>query len=272
MRGYPDFIGDGHGNVNTHTAYVAYMEGTMADSGQDWRQYCNTWDIHIAAVNLKEYANRMQVLPDGHIVTQDTLEPYREAHKEYNELLCGIHRLNADPAADKIGEALDGVSEDFAVARAVSDYRAVPNDTTAYFRAGYTNQALYVFVEVKDAVMQDSDCVSLVVDEKRYAEQTSEVLKINVFRNGTVETTDGDGNAVENVQTVFKNSSDGYTVQVRIPWRFRTSFAQYEGFGFDCYVFDDSANKDFKSLIAWNDCHASYDYRKAGELYFMDKE
>ena len=272
VRGYPDFVGDGEGNVSSYTFYVAYMEGTMADAGQDWRQYCNTWDIHIAAVNLKEFANRTQVLPDGHVLTQKTLEPYREGHKEYEELLCGIHKLDKDPSVDKISEALGGISEEFAVARAVSDYRAVPNSTTASFRAGYTQEALYVSVEVRDASSQDSDCISLLLDEKRYAQQASEVLKINVFRNGAVETVDGEGNAVENVQIKFENAQNGYTAQIKIPWRFRTSFAQYEGFGFDCYVFDNSASTDFKSLIAWNDCHASYDYRKAGELYFMDKE
>lgn len=271
VRCYPDFISDGHGNVNTHTFYVAYMEGTMADSGQDWRQYSNTWDIHIAAVNPKEFGNRTQVLPDGHVVTQNTIAPYRETHKEYADLLCGIHKLNGGPKVDGTCDDLYGVSETFSVSRAVSDYRAVPNDTTANFRMGYTEQALYIFIEVKDSFMHESDSVFCLIDEKRYAEEPSQVTNIELQRNGAVTVSDGDGNPFSNAEVVVKDSAQGYTAEIRMQWRIRTSFAQYEGFGFDCYVFDNRESKDFKSLLAWNDCHASYDYRKAGEMYFMDK-
>lgn len=77
VRCYPDFVHDGTGCINDYTFYVAYMEGTMADAGNDWRQYANTWDIHISAVNLAFCENRTQVLPDGHVYTEDTIQPYR---------------------------------------------------------------------------------------------------------------------------------------------------------------------------------------------------
>lgn len=269
VRCYPDFVSDGHGNVNTYTMYVAYMEGTMADSGNDWRQYSSTWDIHIAAVNLAPYANRTQVLPDGHVLTDETIVPYRAAHREYEELLVGIPRLASAPTVDGVKDDLYSAAAEYSVSRAVSDYRAVPNDTTARFYAGYTEEALYVLVEVQDALAHDSDVVSILLDEKRYAADGTEVVRVDAYRNGTVTVTDGAGTALDSAAEAKVVATDsGYIAEIRLPWRLRTSFDKYDGIGFDCYVFDNRDSTDFKSLIAWNDCHASYDYKRAGELYF----
>ena len=268
VRCYPDFVHDGTGCINDYTFYVAYMEGTMADAGNDWRQYANTWDIHISAVNLAFCENRTQVLPDGHVYTEDTIQPYRARHTEYEELIVGIPKLTAAPQIDGQGTEYAGAAEN-AVARNVSDYRAVPNSTTATFRAAYTEEALYVFVDVKDAQAHESDYISLLLDEKRFAETDAEVTMIDIFRDGRVVATDGEEAPVQGTEAKVVASADGYTAEVKIPWRLRTSFDAYEGIGFDCYVFDNGDSLDFKSLISWNDCHASYNYRLAGELYFL---
>ena len=69
-HGYPDFVCNPLGHVDTETVYCAYMEGKMADSGNDWRQYSATWDIHIAAFNPKEFANREIVLPNNRVYNE----------------------------------------------------------------------------------------------------------------------------------------------------------------------------------------------------------
>lgn len=268
VRGYPDFVGNGMGQVSDYTAYVAYMEGRMADAGNDWRQYSATWDIHIAAFNVSQYANRRQVLPNGRVYLEETIEVYRAAHEEYEERLQGVSLSESAPVIDGEKDALYDRAESLEIDRAVSDYRAVPGETTAKAYMTYTKEALYLFVDVKDKIAHDSDMVYLLLDEKRFASVPEEITNVEVCRSGKISATDGDSEDLSGIQAIVKTTNDGYRVEVMIPWRFKTTQEAYDSFGFDCYVYDNRDSNDFKSLLAWNDCHASYDIHKAGEVFF----
>lgn len=267
VRGYPDFISDGYGHVKTHTVYAAYMEGKMAESGNDWRQYAHTWDIHIAAFNPAEFAGRTMVLPDGNVYNSVTVTPYREAHTAYEEQLAGIPLINDVPSVDGEKDALYEEAAVLAVTRVVSNDRAVPGDISAKIYAAYNKTYLYFLIEVKDLSVNESDVTYVMIDEKRFAEDPSEICNVTATRSGA-EVTDGNSSGIAGVITAVKKTAQGYNVEVKMPWRYKTVQNPLDTIGFDCFVYNDRASTDYKSIVAWNDVHASYDVRNAGELYF----
>ena len=267
VRGYPDFVGNGMGHVNSHTVYASYMEGKMADTGNDWRQYANTWDIHFAAVNVAEFANRTKVLPNGKILNNETIAGYRDKHEPYEDRLTGISRT-ATPLT------IDGnLDEEYANATVLNVDRvscsecAVPGDIKAKVYVTYDDTGLYLFVEVEDGTTDPSDMVYLLFDEKRYATDPAEILNVTASRNEVVFT-DGNSATVGGCRGYVKHTEKGYNVEVKLPWRYKTTLEAYDSFGFDCFVYNMRESAEYKSLITWSDYLASYNIQKAGELFF----
>ena len=267
VRGYPDFIGDGYGHVNSHTVYVSYMEGKMADTGNDWRQYAHTWDIHFAAFNVAEYANRTMVLPNGRILNNDTMDSYREKHEPYEDRLVGISRAEVAPVLDGELDELYQSSTVLNVDRVSCSECAVPGDISAKTYVAYDDTGLYVFVEVTDSTADASDTVYLLFDEKRFAADPAEIVNVTATRRELVFT-DGNSATLESCQGRVKVTEKGYNVEVKLPWRYKTAIEAYDSFGFDCFVYNMRESAEYKSLITWADYLAGYDIHKAGELYF----
>ena len=145
--------------------------------------------------------------------------------------------------------------------------KAIPGDISAKARVTYTADALYVFVEVTDGTRQSSDMVYVLVDEKRYATENSEIFNVEAYRNGA-RITDGNGEAIEGAEACVKVTSTGYNVEIKMPWRYKTSIEAYDSFGFDCFVYNNRDSSEYKSLVTWSDYNAGYKIEKAGELYF----
>lgn len=267
VRGYPDFVGNGYGHVNSHTVYVSYMEGKMADTGNDWRQYAYTWDIHFAAFNLAQYANRTMVLPNGRILNTETMANYREKHEPYEDRLVGISRAETAPTLDGELDALYQSSTVLNVDRVSCSECAVPGDISAKAYVAYDDTGLYVFVEVTDSTADESDIVYLLFDEKRFATDAAEIVNVTATRR-EIAFTDGNSAVLENCQGRVKVTEKGYNVEVKLPWRYKTAIEKYDSFGFDCFVYNMRESAEYKSIITWSDYLASYDIQKAGELYF----
>ncbi len=269
VRGYPDFVGNGHGIVDTETAYVAYMEGRMADSGNDWRQYAYTWDIHIAAFNLPQYANRAMVLPNQTIIGDKALEPYRGAHVEYDHRLVGISKGAKNPVLDGLKDDLYDGATKLEIDRWVSERAAIPGSTTATAYVGYSSDYFYAFVEVNDSVVHEEggDHVIIGFNETMGVDNASELVYIKACREGVITVYDGDGNPVEGVIVGVERMNGKYTVEALIPWRYKTSFEAYDAVGFDVYVFDNANTPHYLSILAWNDFRLSGP-EAMGELYF----
>lgn len=267
VRGYPDFIGDGYGHVNSHTVYVSYMEGKMADTGNDWRQYAHTWDIHFAAFNVAEYANRTMVLPNGRILNNDTMDSYREKHEPYEDRLVGISMAETAPTLDGELDELYQSSTVLSVDRVSCSECAVPGDISAKTYVAYDDTGLYVFVEVIDSTADASDTVYLLFDEKRFAADPAEIVNVTATRR-ELAFTDGNSATLEDCQGRVKVTEKGYNVEVKLPWRYKTAIEVYDSFGFDCFVYNMRESAEYKSIITWADYLASYDIHKAGELYF----
>ena len=268
VRGYPDFVGNGEGHVTTHTVYVSYMEGTMADGGNDWRQYSHTWDIHIAAFNPAEFEKRTIVLPNGRIKTSETMKNYRTKHEEYEDRLVGIDKLASAPVADGEKDAVYENAVELSVDRTVCEQCAVPGDIYAKAYVGYTAEYFCVYLEVNDKTEDASDRIYMLLDEKRFATEAVELLNVEASRDGTVKVTDGDGNEIAGVKTGFKLTENGYAVEIVSPWRYKTTQTQHDSIGFDVYVFDNAASLEYKSVKAWSDFKIRYEKESAGELFF----
>lgn len=274
VRGYPDFVHDGKGCVNSHTVYAAYMEGRMADAGNDWRQYSHTWDIHIAMFNPAEFAKRTQVLPSGRVNGESTIAPYRLAHITYENKLESITELDGKPEINGERDSVYNSAQALKVDRTVCEDYAVPGKTTAEIRASYTVEALYVIVEVKDDT-KNEDYISVILDEKV---QGSKAYYIEAKRDGgevaTKITELSDRNTPltdTGIEVAVKEIDNGWNMEIKMPWIYKSSLEAYDTVGFDCYVFDNWGGGEYKSTIAWNDWKTRYNNKNLGELYFAEE-
>lgn len=269
VHGYPDFVADEYGHTQGYTLYAAYMEGKAADAGNDWRQYSATWDIHISMFNLPAYAKRTQVLPNGLIKHSETMKPYNEAHTEYETRSAIIGGTSSAPKIDGVKDSLYDSATVLSVDRCVfqtktngvDDTRSVPGKTTAKICVTYTDDAFYLFAEVFDDEAQEGDRIAMLLDEKRFAENLSDIVYITAGRTG-VSVTDGTLTAIPGAQTAVRSSANGYCAEIMLPRRNPSATT----IGFDAYVYDNPNNLNFKSIRAWNDFHALCDVRTAGEL------
>lgn len=267
VRGYPDFVGNGMGHVNGHTVYVSYMEGKMADTGNDWRQYAHTWDIHFAAFNITQFANRTMVLPNGRVLNNETMRGYRDKHEAYEDRLVGIPSVETAPTIDGDFDDVYANATLLNVDRVSCSESAVPGNIKAKVYVAYDTTGLYLFVEVEDDTVDTSDMVYLLVDEKRFATDPAEILNVTAMRR-EIAFTDGNGATIEGCEGRVKTTEKGYNVEVKLPWRYKTTMEQYDSFGFDCFVYNTRDSAEYKSLITWSDYLASYNIERAGELYF----
>lgn len=269
VRGYPDFVANELGQVDGYTIYVAYMEGRMADLGNDWRQYSPTWDIHIAMFNLAPYANRTMVLPNGYILNDDTYVPYQDKHVEYDDKIIGIQKSSALPVIDG---SLDPESYSKAITMEIDResyaHRAVPSSLKGTIKMSYTSESLFFFIEAFDETKNDDDEIYVLFDEKRFASTENEIINITATRNSILKD-DGAGTVFDNSDVAFKETSTGYCLEAKLPWRFLTEQAANDSFGFDCYLINEKTSKDFKSITAFNDFRVGYDIHQAGEIYFL---
>ncbi len=268
VRGYPDFVGNEHGQVTTHTAYVSYMEGKMADAGNDWRQYSATWDIHIAAVNVAEFANRAMVLPNQTIKNTEALKPYREAHEPFEDRLVGISHTANTPVMDAVKDDLYENATVLSIDRLVSTHAAIPTKTTANAYVGYSDTYFYTFIEVSDAVAQEGDYVQVTFTETFGTSDKAQLLYIRATRDGVISVTDGNDEPVQGVIAGVERTDGAYTVEVLIPWVQKTMLETYDGVGFDVLVYDNGNVPHWLSILAWSNFRADGKSSAIGELYF----
>lgn len=130
----------------------------------------------------------------------------------------------------------------------------------------HRNACIFI-VEVKDKTKDESDYTCVLIDEKRFAAESREVLYIKAWR-GKIQVTDGLGQSVEGVDTAMTETEAGYNIEVKMPWRYKTKIEPYDSIGFDCAVYDNRASLEYKSIIAWNDYKIRWKVKSAGELYF----
>ena len=266
-RGYSDFVCNANAQVDGYTNYVAYMEGRQADAGHDWRQYCATWDIHIAMFELPDVANRPMTLPNGRIYSSENVKPYADKHVPYQDRFLPIDLVSASPTIDGKKDECYQQGLHMEINRFAYERRAVPSALRADAYLLATAEALYLHVDVYDPTCDSDDAVMVLLDEKRFAESDEEILMAHGFRGESLFRDYGVEPVAGNSYAYWANG-DSYSVEFRIPWRYRSSFSSHQSFGFDCFVADKVSNANYRSVLAWNDFRLTGDIHNAGEIYF----
>lgn len=266
VRGYPDFVSNGLGQVTGYTCYVAYMEGKMADAGKDWRQYSSTWDIHIAMFNPAEFENRPMQLPNGKINSKENLTSYRDKHLSAYESKREALIKGEDGDVTAVDKSLYANKTTLYADRVSCVENAVPGKISATLYLRYTELYLYVFVEVKDASADESDYVYIGVDEKHVAKNAIEISNVEISRKG-ITVTDGESNNITNVKTSLKLVEGGYNAEIKLAWRYISGNDIDANIGFDCFVYNNRNSSEYKSVIAWNDYKLRYSSKHFGEMY-----
>ena len=268
VRGYADFVSDSQGHVKDYTIYCAFMEGKAADAGHDWRQYSSTWDIHISMVNLPQFGNRAQVLPNGYVANELTLQDYGTKHVPYDDIFEGISRYETAPVFDGNMDDVYLGGKIFDISRQNFASRCVPTDNKVKAYVGYDDMYLYVYIDVIDKSVDDDDLIYVLFDERRFAKSNSEILHIKSYRDHYAAF-DSDENPRLDVDVKPVSKENGYAAEIRIPWTIKTSIERYDSFGFDCYVFNRYDSLNYKSCISFNDIYQTYNIERCGELYFL---
>jgi len=271
VRGYSDFVSDENGHVTTHTAYCAYMEGVDPGNGQDFRLRADTWDIHLQAVNVKEFANRTMVLPNGRIRNKETAELYTNKEFVYQTKSDTLNKAQGEKAVlnAKKDAFYDGATELTIDRVSYADY-AVPGDISACAYAKYTDGYLYLLVCVQDETDDESDWICIMLDEVHDGSSKNGVTKID-FERGKKQAvfTDHDGAPVSG-ECDYRRVEGGYRLELKVPWRTDCAKAG-NAIGFDCYVYNNYASEEFKTRISYNESLLYYSQRSVntlGELRF----
>ncbi len=269
VRGYSDFVSDEFGQVNTHTVYAGYMEGVDPGPGLDFRLRSDTWEIHFNAFNVKEYANRTMVLPNGRINLDETRELYKNRSFTYEGKQETVPAAQADKTPDGEKNSFwDGAAQ-LAVDRiSYMDY-SVPGDIAATVSAQYTAEALYLYLNVRDGTQDASDRAVFLLGDPTAADDPARLTVLELTRTQAVAK-DGNEEEIDGVSVAWKPAQDGWNAEIRIPWRNISPQAGKE-IAFDCFVYDNYDSAEFKSKICWNDClhhEAQKDIDYAGRLIF----
>ena len=132
----------------------------------------------------------------------------------------------------------------------------------------YTDESLYFYIDVYDTTNNEDDEVSIIFNENKDNTDLANVTYITI-NNENIKAINGNDEELNSIDAFFKRQDYGYSIEVKIPWSYKNEIKQYDSFGFDCYIFNEKANKNYKSIVAFNDISISYDLSKIGEIYFI---
>ncbi len=268
VHGYPDFIANEIGQITTDSIYCAYMEGKMSDAGVDWRQYSNTWDIHISMFELPYCSNKTMVLPNGYIFNNETITPYNDKHTPYESKLVGIKKSTNSIKIDGVKDSTYDNAITLLVNRQSFASKAVPSTLNGIIYMTYTDESLCFYIDVYDTTNNEDDEVSIIFNENKDNTDLANVTYITI-NNENIKAINGNDEELNSIDAFFKRQDYGYSIEVKIPWAYKNEIKQYDSFGFDCYIFNEKTNKNYKSIVAFNDISISYDLSKIGEIYFI---
>lgn len=259
VRNYPDFICNEQGHVTTHTVYVSYMEGKMAEDGQDWRLYSSTWDVHIAMFNPPEFANRTMVLPNGEISSSDALKTYSDKNVPYDDYLLTASLSDASISIDGVEDNgyVDALSTE--ITRQSYAENAVPSSLTGTMKLLPSAGALNVFIQTENEAPASDDKIVFLLDEDRLGSPIRLVATLD-----GVTALDEEGEEVYGIQSSVVRTGKKLKLEAKIPWN--KSVSGEKCIGVDCYLYGKADSVMFKNLTTWNDCLASYDASSFGEV------
>lgn len=180
---------------------------------------------------------------------------------------CGIVKLAEQP---KYAEAtktntpieIDGeIDASWADANTISvDTYTMGNGATGISRMLWDENYLYVLTEVKDAKLSNAsenayeqDTVEVFFDENNHKSASYETDDLQCRVNYENDKTVTDGRSTDSFISAAKQTSDGYLVEIAIPYTIG-AFSSGQILGFDVQINDDGTGEGKRTSIAnWND-------------------
>lgn len=132
----------------------------------------------------------------------------------------------------------------------------------------YTDKNLYFYIDVFDNTNNNDDKVCIIFNENKENNDKDKVIYITEIK-GYFLIANGNNEAINNVEVFYMKQDYGYSIEVKIPWVNKKEIKKYDSFGFDCFIYNESNNKNYKSIVAFNDYSISYKLNKIGEIYFL---
>ncbi|MHB1452689.1 MAG: sugar-binding protein [Saccharofermentanales bacterium] len=275
IRGYPDFVTNPQGIVETSTIYATYMEGELAPVGSDWKARYTTWDGHIIAFNPKTYAKKPMILPNQNEATALNLAAYKDNAIKLTKQASTAKYTGTAPKIDGSYDSVWNTAAELKIQRQVANWGMVPSSTTATARLLWDNENLYAYISVKDSKVSYSykgsisdmwrrDSIDIFVDvpNNHTVNQslwTPVQYLMSVCANGEfmvkgardVEITEEFSGLQKSVKVV----SGGYIVELKLPWYslVKSQISENKIIGLDIQINDDTGSGDRSNIIVWND-------------------
>lgn len=281
-RAYPDFVTDERGVVTTETMYVTFTEaGRMAEPGEDFRATSPSWDGHLVAVNLKQYAQKPMILPNGELMNEETLRVYSNKWEVYTHAAARVNR--GTPVIDGVQDAVWDKTPILNVNRLTGVSNSLKTGTTGELRFLWDENASYFYGVILDQDIsysnekithRDSITLYINVDNSQkiykkgawnviWQDWTEGVIGVTVCVDGTYRVF---GPSNTNITDVFsgielksKATETGWEFEVKIPWHpaVQSKVKTDRIIGFEAQINDAISPGYRRSIILWNDLRAN---------------
>ncbi|MGM9814180.1 MAG: sugar-binding protein [Candidatus Enteromonas sp.] len=279
QRGFPEFIRNPHGLVDTETFYVIHLQGEKSTT-DDWRAGYRTWDGYIHAINPCEYMNREITLPNGGAATTENLKGYRNRPNSYTRTdASAAYAADSDIRIDCVKDEAYASSTVMEISRPCYDYGSDISSSWGEAWAAWNEDYLYVFAHVYDSTPDHS--YPILNESQTYMHDSLDFFVDPIHNYGTnvdvpyeleqylaCVDSDNQGFAIkgageniitdefEGIRHRVKVTDDGYDVEVRMPWHefVIDTIQAKKTIGFDLQI-NDSYGEGVgrQALLGWND-------------------
>ena len=286
---FSEFVRNQYGMIDTPTFYVTWSSGKRADAGQNWMQYGQTFDGHIAAVNPTKYAKRTIDLPNGKSLSTTNLKAYADSTVKWNTRSSTAKK--GTPTIDGKKDAIWDQTAVLSVDRPAPVSGMYPTKTTGKVRLLWDENNLYIYAEITDAKISYSypikkladmyhrDSLAVFVDVPRDRSKpangyTAKQYCYSVCANGDDvvmnPTINQDISREFTKKSVVTKTKTGYTIEASVSWHdlVKSEVKAGKMIGLDIGINDDLGNGDREACVSWSDYegNAFRDYTKLGNV------
>lgn len=266
----PDFVTNDKGIVVGENMIFVYMIGQMPSLTEDHRKTHTTWDGCVGVLTVENANGKTAVLPNGKKATQKNLVWYQDRVAQWVRPAVTAVQGTAviDGKKDKIYGSDQALLE--TVTWAGEDSK--PSATTGTANMAWDQEALYLFINVDDktlctgAGLEENDSVTVFLSpfSADGGKVTADSCIVTVDAAGNCRAVDGEGtdlsDSLRGLEVKAVKTSDGYGVEMRIPWHGGIGSAVCQGgsIGMDICL-TDQIGMIRKARVFWSDYAGSAD-------------
>lgn len=260
----PDFVTNDKGIVTGETMIFMYMDGAMPSLAEDHRNTHTTWDGCLGVLTVGGAYGKTATLPNGKKATAKNLVWYQNLVAEWAR--PSVTAGEGTPTVDGTKDKLYGSSSALVESVTWAAEHSKPTSTTGVAHMLWDSDALYMFVAVKDSTprkngaIENNDSVTMFVNPTLVdsGEPDADTYWLTVDAAGNYRAVNGKGKditaALEGLQVKVKATSDGYAVEVRLPWygTVKSRVARGASVGVDICI-TDNIGMERNARVFWSD-------------------